>query len=202
MGCGNGGRADTRGDRRRGFSGHTLAPGAAAHTCSTAANRRVTPNGNAVQPGRLARCAPPGPRYDASPRGVRRPHLSAGWGRGHGGTYRDLRLEPPKTTSHTGRRPGATGTESPSGTGEAGGAPPTRQRVPGQCEALAVRAALRETLVCVLAAGRRPRVSVFIFKKSEVFIVCGYRVVMLSVMKYKIFASLPDRKSTRLNSSH
>lgn len=78
---------------------------------------------------------------------------SGGWG--YGGTYRDLRLEPPKTTSPPGRRPGATGTEGPSETGEAGGAPPTRQRVPGQCEALAVRALLRETLVCVLAAGRR-----------------------------------------------
>lgn len=159
MGCGNGGRADTRGDRRRGFRGHTLAPKAAAHTCSTAANRRVTPNGNAVQPGRLARCAPPGPRYDASPLGLRRPHLSAEWGLGIRrhlpGSATLAAEESPKTTSQPGRRPGATGTERPSETGEAGGTPPTRQRVPGQCEALAVRALLRETLVCVLAAGRR-----------------------------------------------
>lgn len=47
--------------------------------------------------------------------------------------------EPPKTTSYPGRCPGATGAESPSGAKEKRGAPPTRQRLPGQGAAPAVR---------------------------------------------------------------
>lgn len=42
--------------------------------------------------------------------------------------------------------------------------------------------------------------SVFILMKYEVFIVCGYRVVMLSVMKYKIFVSLPLKKNPQQQS--
>lgn len=66
-------------------------------------------------------------------------------------------VQPAETTSQPGRRPGSTGAKGRSGTGKAGGAPPTRQRVAGQCAAPAVRAALRKTLVCVSAAGRRAR---------------------------------------------
>lgn len=91
--------ADTGGDKRRGFRGHTSVPGAetdfgpAAPTCSTALNPRVTPSGNEAQPGLLARCAPPGPRSDASQLRVRCPHLSAERGRRQSCTYQDLRLE-------------------------------------------------------------------------------------------------------------
>lgn len=66
-------------------------------------------------------------------------------------------VQPAESTSQLGRRPGSTGAKGRSGTGKAGGAPPTRQRVAGQCAAPAVRAAVRKTLVCVSAAGRRAR---------------------------------------------
>lgn len=71
--------------------------GPAAPTCSAAGSPRVTPNGSATQPGCLARCAPPGPRSDASRLRARRQPLSDEQGRGHGGTYQNLRLAPPKS---------------------------------------------------------------------------------------------------------
>lgn len=56
-----------------------MAPGArtyfgpAAPNCSAAQGQRVTPSGSSVPPGRLARCAPPGPHSNASQLRARRP---------------------------------------------------------------------------------------------------------------------------------
>lgn len=90
-------------------------------------------------------------------------------GPGPGGTYQHLRPEPPKTTIQQGGRPRVTCAEGPSRAREAGGgAAATRQRVPGQCAAPALQAALGETLVCRVGCGeesnegtaRRPAASV------------------------------------------
>ena len=71
--------------------------GPAAPTCRAARSQRVTPSGNAAPPGRLARCAPPGPRSDASRLRARRLPRSAEQGRGQGSTYRNPRLQPPRS---------------------------------------------------------------------------------------------------------
>lgn len=74
--------------------------GPAAPTCRAAGNQRVTPSGNAAQPGRLARCAPPGPRSDASRLPARRPALSSGaWTGQHlPGSVSPTAEETPKTS--------------------------------------------------------------------------------------------------------
>lgn len=114
--------------------------------------------GAARASGEVRASRPPLRRFAAPgllPAALRR--AGAGTGLHLPGSATRAAVQPAETASQPGRRPGSTGTKGRSGTGEAGGPPPTRQRVAGQCAAPAVRAALRKTLVCVSAAGRRAR---------------------------------------------
>lgn len=144
---------DTRGDKRRGFRGHTSVPGAetdfgpAAPTCSTAPNPRVTPSGNEAQPGLLARCAPPGPR-SASQLPVRCPHLSAERGRGQSCTYQDLRLE--RRCSQRSQHPSSDGALGPPA--RRVGAEPGRREAPRRLDS-ASQVSVRRRL-CGLQLGK------------------------------------------------
>lgn len=96
--------------------------GPAAPTRGAAQGQRVTFSGGAAPPGRLARCAPDGPRSNAWRLGARPAPRPDEKGRGQGDTHPNLRLEPPKTTVQSGRHSGATGAEGQGRAGEAGGA--------------------------------------------------------------------------------